>query len=487
MKKVLLLILTAFMVACGHNAEPSIQFNSEADIAGKRIGYVSGTIYDLLLSPRTDISKYCFNAQTDAVQALVKNQIDIAIDDDCNIPKDEQRRLGIRLALHGEQNFECAFALRKDAEELCAQLSHFIDSLKANGEMQQLYDRWFESDYPDQNAMPDLGADPQGQPIIVCLATNIPPVSFPVGDEWRGFEPEILQRFAHAIGRPLVFLNLPASSAIASLQSRKSDILGGAIFITEERQKTMRFTSSHFNAHPGYFVKDASIQSTASFGERMKSTFYNNLIREDRWRYITDGLWETVKISFFAILLGALLGGGICWMRMCRRKWLSVTAKVYIDLMRGIPMLVFLMIMFYVVLAKAGIGASTVAIIAFALNFAAYVSEMFRTAIESVGKGQTEAGLAIGFTPLQTFLHIVAPQALRNVMPVFKGEAISLVKNTSIVGYIAIQDLTRASDLIRNRTFDAFFPLLIVTIIYFILAWLLGKLLDLTVKTPSKK
>ena len=217
MKKVLLLILTAFMVACGHNAEPSIELNSEADIAGKRIGYVSGTIYDLLLSPRTDISKYCFNAQTDAVQALVKNQIDIAIDDDCNIPKDEQRRLGIRLALHGEQNFECAFALRKDAEELCAQLSHFIDSLKANGEMQQLYDRWFESDYPDQNAMPDLGADPQGQPIIVCLATNIPPVSFPVGDEWRGFEPEILQRFAHAIGRPLVFLNLPASSAIASL------------------------------------------------------------------------------------------------------------------------------------------------------------------------------------------------------------------------------------------------------------------------------
>jgi polar amino acid transport system substrate-binding protein len=128
-----------------------------------------------------------------------------------------------------------------------------------------------------------------------------------------------------------------------------------------------------------------------------------------------------------------------------------------------------------------------VAVVAFALNFAAYVSEMFRTAIDSVGKGQTEAGLAIGFTRWQTFVYIVAPQALRNVMPVYKGEAVSLVKNTSIVGYIAIQDLTRASDMIRNRTFDAFFPLLLVTVIYFVLAWLLGKLLDLTVRNTAKK
>jgi polar amino acid transport system substrate-binding protein len=145
-------------------------------------------------------------------------------------------------------------------------------------------------------------------------------------------------------------------------------------------------------------------------------------------------------------------------------------------------MLVLLMIMFYVVLAKVGVGATTVAVVAFALNFAAYVSEMFRTAIGAVSKGQTEAGLALGFTRWQTFIHIVAPQALRNVMPVYKGEAISLVKNTSIVGYIAIQDLTRASDMIRTRTFNAFFPLLLVTIIYFIIAWVLGKLLDLAIK-----
>ena len=119
-------------------------------------------------------------------------------------------------------------------------------------------------------------------------------------------------------------------------------------------------------------------------------------------------------------------------------------------------------------------SATMVAVSAFALNFAAYVSEMFRSAISSVGNGQREAGLAIGFTPWQTFVYIIAPQAVRNVLPVYKGEAISLVKNTSIVGYIAINDLTRASDMIRNRTFDAFFPLLVVTVLYFLLAWLIG-------------
>ena len=110
---------------------------------------------------------------------------------------------------------------------------------------------------------------------------------------------------------------------------------------------------------------------------------------------------------------------------------------------------------------------------AFGLNFGAYVSEMFRTSIESIDKGQNEAGIAGGFTKVQTFIHIIAPQALRHLLPVYKGEFISLVKMTSIVGYIAVQDLTKASDIIRSRTFDAFFPLIMAAVLYLIISWLL--------------
>jgi polar amino acid transport system substrate-binding protein len=112
------------------------------------------------------------------------------------------------------------------------------------------------------------------------------------------------------------------------------------------------------------------------------------------------------------------------------------------------------------------------------MNFAAYVSEMFRSGIEGVDRGQTEAGLAMGFSRVQTFLRIVLPQATRSILPVYRGEFISLVKMTSIVGYIGVQDLTKAGDIIRSRTFEAFFPLLMIAALYFIIIWVLGLALD---------
>jgi polar amino acid transport system substrate-binding protein len=217
--------------------------------------------------------------------------------------------------------------------------------------------------------------------------------------------------------------------------------------------------------HPGFFT---------SFAQN----FQNNFLKEKRYLLIVNGLVITLVISLAAALLGTLLGGLICFLRMSRNRLCRGIASVYITILRGTPILVLLMILFYIIFAKVNINAVVVAIIAFALNFAAYASEMFRTSIESVNKGQTEAGIAMGFTKASTFIHIILPQAVRRVMPVYKGEFISLVKMTSVVGYIAVEDLTKASDIIRSRTFDAFLPLLLVAVIYFLLAWLCTLLLD---------
>jgi polar amino acid transport system substrate-binding protein len=131
------------------------------------------------------------------------------------------------------------------------------------------------------------------------------------------------------------------------------------------------------------------------------------------------------------------------------------------------------MLIFYVVFASVNIDPLLVAVIAFALNFAAYSAEIFRTGVEGIPTGQTEAGVAMGFSRLGTFFHIVLPQTVQRILPVYRGEFISLVKMTSIVGYIAVQDLTKASDIIRSRTFDAFFPLILVAVLYFLIAWVL--------------
>ena len=216
-------------------------------------------------------------------------------------------------------------------------------------------------------------------------------------------------------------------------------------------------------------------------------SFYDNLIAEDRYRMILDGLQVTLLITLCAVVLGTLLGGLVCWMRMSRRRWLQQVAKVYIELMRGTPVLVLLMLMYYVVMAPLDATGIVVAIVTFAMNTSAYISEMLRTAIQGIDRGQTEAGLALGFTERQTFFKIVLPQVVKAVMPVYQGEVVSLLKGTSIVGYIAVADMTRASDLIRSRTFDAFFPLIVTAIIYFLMAWLIGLLLQSLVQRQRVK
>lgn len=222
-------------------------------------------------------------------------------------------------------------------------------------------------------------------------------------------------------------------------------------------------------------AKLASAVKTTSlpFLKGMANSFQSNLIQEDRYLLIWDGLKTTVVISIFATLFGTLLGALVCFMRMSKRALLNAPARVYIAILRGTPVLVLLMLIFYVVFASINISPVLVAVIAFGMNFAAYVAEIFRTGIEGVDKGQTEAGIAMGFTRIRTFQYIVLPQTVRRILPVYKGEFISLVKMTSIVGYIAVQDLTKASDIIRSRTFDAFFPLVMVAILYFAVSWFL--------------
>ena len=222
-----------------------------------------------------------------------------------------------------------------------------------------------------------------------------------------------------------------------------------------------------------------------SYLYRIVNSFTNNLLVEQRYQMILEGLQVTLLITLYSVILGTLLGGLVCWARMSRHAWLQRLAKIYIDLMRGTPVLVLLMLMYYVFMAPLGTTGVVVAIVTFGLNTSAYIGEMLRSGIESIDKGQREAGLALGYTPRQVFMRIILPQVVRKIMPVYLGEVISLLKGTSIVGYIAVMDMTRASDLIRSRTFDAFFPLIVTAAIYFLVAWLVPSIMEYSHKNDS--
>lgn len=322
--------------------------------------------------------------------------------------------------------------------------------------------------------------------MLVGTAYTTAPISYMILDKWYGLEIEILNRFGEYIGRPVRYQLYDFAAEIPALQSGQIDIAAGVLFVTEERKKVLALTDVYYNCYGAFFVmdKDAQIKTGDPKLSDIRGSVRNNLVAENRWVILARGLKVTLEITLFSMLFGSILGTGLLAMRRSQRPWVRKTASVYASVIRGIPMVVLLMILFYIVLV--GFSGIAVAVVAFTLTFTSSFASTMDNALLAVGDQQYEAGEAMGFTRAQIFRYITGPQALKRALPQFKGEAVSLIKNTSVVGYVAIQDLTRACDMIRARTFEAFFPLLFITIIYFLLAWLIGIFMDYIFKIAIK-
>ena len=218
--------------------------------------------------------------------------------------------------------------------------------------------------------------------------------------------------------------------------------------------------------------------------EKLKQALYLNLIKDDRWQYLTGGLKNTLIITLFATLIGIALGLLIAIVRAThdktgKMKFLNGVCQVYLTVIRGTPVVIQLMIFYYCIFVSRVFAGVFVGVIAFGLNSAAYVAEIFRSGIMSIDNGQFEAGRSLGFNYAQTMMYIIMPQAFKNVLPTLCNEFISLLKETSVSGYIALQDLTKGGDIIRSRTYDAFMPLIAVALIYLAMVMIFTKLVSL--------
>lgn len=218
--------------------------------------------------------------------------------------------------------------------------------------------------------------------------------------------------------------------------------------------------------------------------EYFYSRFYLNFIEDDGWKYITVGLKNTLIITFFACLMGIVLGFLVGMVRSTyekthKLKILNAICNVYLTVIRGTPVVVQLMIIYFVVFGSVRISKVLVAVLAFGINSGAYVAEIFRSGIMSIDSGQLEAGRSLGFSYWQTMWYIIMPQAFKNVLPALCNEFISLLKETSVAGYIALQDLTKGGDIIRSRTYSAFMPLFAVALIYLTIVMIFTKLIQI--------
>jgi polar amino acid transport system permease protein len=230
--------------------------------------------------------------------------------------------------------------------------------------------------------------------------------------------------------------------------------------------------------------------------KNLSDEFVNNFIDDNRWEWLVEGLKNTLIITFFATLIGIVIGVFIAIVRSTYDKnsetlkkkkgfgyyllsVLNIICKIYLTIIRGTPVVVQLLIMYFIIMASSN-NETLIAIIAFGINSGAYVAEIFRGGIMSIDKGQFEAGRSLGFNYIQTMIYVVIPQMFKVVLPTLCNEFIVLLKETSIAGYVGIVDLTKAGDLIRGRTFSAFMPLIAVAIAYLVIVmlftWLVGKL-----------
>ena len=472
------------------SAAASVKYKSLSDFNNPAVtlGIRTGTMIDIITEKDFPLAKSKFyNSTPDMVLSTIQGELDGFLADEPTIRYigSENPEITYMKELLEKQDYGFIFPKTKKGQALCRQMNDFLQEIKADGTLSDIDSLWFSNDDSRKTVDYESLSGTNGL-ISLVIDSSTPPFDYIVNNKFAGYEVDIVTRFCHKYGYKLKITDTQFASVMTGVVSSAYDIGASIITISEERKEKVNFSDPLYSGGIAMAVKKTNISEESGspspddmgatgFFTSIATSFKKTFLLEARWKLIASGICTTVVISILSALLGTVLGFALCALRLSKRSLVNGAALAYIRLMQGLPMLVLLMILFYIVFAKSGISGIFVAVIGFAMNFGAYVSEMIRTGILAVDKGQTEAALALGYKKSRAFVKVVLPQAARHFLPVYQGEFISLVKMTSVVGYIAIQDLTKASDIIRSRTYEAFFPLVSTAILYFTIAWLLTR------------
>ena len=481
------LISSIMLYGCGSVQQtpaviaPELTYASQEALNGRPLGTITGTITGTILDIITkeyfpQSSQHYYNSYADCVTALKQGKIDGFICDEPIARMIALENPGVSYIKKPLAEDVYGIGINKKKAFLKKILDEGLARYKQNGNTSKLEAIWFSKD-EDLKKLPAFKPGSKGK-IIAAVSADSPPMVYVKNNQIIGFETALVMSILQDAGYELECRNMDLAAEIPAVVSGKVYIYFSCASITEERKKSMLFSAPDYTGGLVAMVRLKSAAATeAGLMAVIKESFRRNFMVEERYKMILAGLKTTIFITVCAAILGTILGFGVCLLRRSRSRLGSSLAYVFVKVMQGTPLVVFLMIMYYIVFGKASINPIYVAIIAFAINMAAYTSEMMRTGIEAVAKGQWEAAYAMGFSKFQTFSKIVAPQALKQILPVYTGEFISMLKMTSVVGYIAIQDLTKMSDIIRSRTYEAFFPLIVTALIYLVVAWSLTSIL----------
>lgn len=460
------------LTSCGsQGTENSKNIRTPKDLKGAVIGVQLGTTSDVLASHLEDKGDGTkverFTKSADAIQALTQGKIDCMVEDEQ--PAKAFLRLNPSLQILPEEfgHSSLAICVAKENPELMMQINSAIALLRKNGTIDSIVNRHVDRGIAVAYTSP---VSHQGHKGKLRFSTNaaFEPFEYYDNGEIVGIDIDVARAICDVLNKDLEIVDMEFDAVITSVQTGKADAGIAGITVTEERKKNVNFTAPYTDVRQVVIVNTGkAVGQHRSIVDQFKACF----VTGNRYQYLLKGLGNTLIITFFAILLSLALGTLIAIVRATHdrngnHRILNVICQFYLTIIRGTPTMVQLLIIYYVVFASANVDKIIVAIIAFGLNSAAYISEVIRSGIMSVDKGQMEAGRSLGLSYSQTMRLVILPQAFKNVLPAMGNELITLLKETSISGYIGLVDLTKGSDIIRSITYDAMMPLGVVAIIY---------------------
>lgn len=452
-------------------------FNFIRELDGRRIGIQTGTTFDTIVLkalPEAQISH--FNSYSDLAAALEANKIDAFPGDAPVVQLMAAENSKLRILDDRLDTIEFAFILPKTekGEKIQGELNAWLAEIRKNGRLEELIRKWTDGPESAKN-VPDYSGFPASRGTLkMATAGDYAPMDYFRGAELIGLEVDLAVEFCAENGYGMTLEAINFDGILPAVQAGKADFAAAGMAVTEERKESVLFSDPYYEGGTAMVVLKAETTGRGGIAESFRKTF----IREDRWQLFRDGLLNTLLITVLSALCGTALGFGIFMLCRNGNRAANAITKFMLWLIQGMPAVVLLMVLYYIIFGNVAISGLLVAVIGFSLTFGSSVFGLLKMGVGAVDSGQYEAAYALGHSGKQTFFRIILPQALPHVMPAYKSEIVSLIKATAIVGYIAVQDLTKMGDIVRSRTYEAFFPLIAVTIIYFALEMLISALIS---------
>lgn len=459
-----------FVLYVKSNPANQPKFASMDELNGLTGAAILGTIDEQLYNDRFPDSKVVtFQNVNDCVVGVLNGKADFTVSDEMGADNIVNSYDGITYFNEAFYEQPIGAIFNKDIPEsqaLKIEFNNYIKECQENGKLDRLFSKWNKNKAKADKEKRTF----TGKQITIALEPVTVPYTFMKNGEPTGFEVELIEKFCEDYGYTPEYLIVDFSGLVPSIISGKADMAAAVICYTEERAESVDFSDIYLYDELKILVPTKGEKQISGW-ESVKRSFERTFIEENRWKMFASGILTTLEITLVSAIIGTFFG--FIFYMFCRNgnRLLNSVFDVLARIFAGLPVIIILMILFYVIFTN--LNGTIISIIGFSTCTALNVFSSLKTAVKSIDVGQTEGAYALGFTDMQTFYKIVLPQALQQFIPNYKGLMINLINGTAVVGFIAVQDLTRTSDLIRAVTYEAFLPLIATAIIYFVLGVLL--------------